>query len=987
MRKQFKKIALAAVFAMAVSLFAPAAQTAEAASKKTFTYAEQQTGDRVTALVMEPGEKTDLKFMGVSNWKSYTYKWTSSDEKVAVVDSNGMITALKKGVTTIKLMVGDGSEYTSVGVTVHVGLKQKASIGTSKEEDIKSYTLEMGESVVLKATGLMDNVADRYTCDWSSTNTSVAKISKDGVLTTVAPGLTVIQLTVTRVASGEKMETTPIAVLVTSKGGATVPATPTPTKKPAATATPIPTTVPAYGVTATPTPTPEASSTPAPSDEAVPYTAKLESDNCLLLTFNKAVDYDISDVSLYQLIAAGSAVVEVKTEVIDAKLSTNGKELRVVPATSFNDGEKYIVKVGTADTGKTVNVNIGEPVRIDVTYECLGTKKVAYAYDEDIALDVPVNLTYRLYTAGGVDVTETYNSKGWITYELAKENDNVTLDNDSLNFFKSGVSVVLRATFSYEEDDETKEIKGTVAIVSKKLPEYGISGVVKYTIVDDSSEKKDKIDWDKTEKEVVANTEDAKIVVLVADTYGNFFTNDERGVSEEDNIFLISDEDQLFAQFGYGLEFSAADNDKIVTGYDGSIYPYQQGNAVIVVSLTNNGLNGNSNYNKNIGACSVKILAESKLSSVSAEDTKVTVAGTALAGYEERFCEKDVEIILKDQYGKEWKGDYNLELSCATSDINSALDGSGSAPAVLDGTTLHIDAENIKAVAGNKTSVTFRVKETNLNKTVSITVSIKNPTLSSGEISVKGWELGVQDSKISLGNFNAESLTQSAVIEAFKVSSNGIQVGLYEDLHILDTANYKFTTSNCEKNEVYVFVQGPDGKPVEVAESGDSVGVYHDKLNNCIRVNVAAPGSSSGLVLDTLQPGTYSVKATRITDVGSTVKTSVLTEKFTVEDKTKDVSFRSLKSKKTSLTVSGEKDLEGIKDIIEEVFVFNLDGVQWTSFTADNIVDVEYVLSNRNVIIKSIEFAVPVDEDAEFSLSYTKLVKNINKAVEIGVDD
>jgi len=148
----------------------------------------------------------------------------------SVVDSNGLITALKKGDTTIKLTVGDGSEYTSVGVTVHVGLQQKATIGTATEEDIKYCSLQMGVSIVLKATGLMDNVAGRYECAWTSTNTAVAKINSDGVVTPVAPGMTVIQLTVTRVASGEKMSTTPIALLVTSKGSSTVVASPTPTR-------------------------------------------------------------------------------------------------------------------------------------------------------------------------------------------------------------------------------------------------------------------------------------------------------------------------------------------------------------------------------------------------------------------------------------------------------------------------------------------------------------------------------------------------------------------------------------------------------------------------------------------------------------------------------------------------------------------------------------------------------------------------------------
>ena len=202
-------------------MIAPAARVAEAATTKTFTYAEQQTGDTVTTLVMNKGEKVDLKFIGVSNWKTYTYKWVSSNTKVAVVDSAGMITALSEGVATIKLTIsgGDGTKYTSTGVTVYVdSLDQEVSIGTSSQEEIKSYTIEMGKKATLKANGLKDNVGNRYEFDWSSTDTSVATITDDGVITPVAPGLSVIQLTVKKVFSGEVFEATPIALLVVVPG-------------------------------------------------------------------------------------------------------------------------------------------------------------------------------------------------------------------------------------------------------------------------------------------------------------------------------------------------------------------------------------------------------------------------------------------------------------------------------------------------------------------------------------------------------------------------------------------------------------------------------------------------------------------------------------------------------------------------------------------------------------------------------------------------
>lgn len=52
-----------------------------------------------------PGKKLDFNFYGVKNYKAsdYTYKWTSSDETVAIVDKKGVVTALAPGKTVIRL--------------------------------------------------------------------------------------------------------------------------------------------------------------------------------------------------------------------------------------------------------------------------------------------------------------------------------------------------------------------------------------------------------------------------------------------------------------------------------------------------------------------------------------------------------------------------------------------------------------------------------------------------------------------------------------------------------------------------------------------------------------------------------------------------------------------------------------------------------------------------------------------------------------------
>ncbi|MBP3593502.1 MAG: Ig-like domain-containing protein [Lachnospiraceae bacterium] len=991
MKKNLKKLSLAVIFAMAVSLITPAAQVAEAATTKTFTYAEQKTGDTVTTLVMNKGEKVDLKFNGVSNWKTYKYKWVSSNTKVAVVDSAGMITALSEGVATIKLTVsgGDGTKYTSTGVTVYVdSIEQEVTIGTSSKDEIKSYTMEMNQKIALKANGIKDNVGGRYEFSWSSTDTSVATINEKGIITPVAPGLSVIQLTVKKVFSGEEFEATPIALLVKGEGEApAATATPAPTKKPSATATPAPTKKPDATATPTPTATPIPTVTPVPSDEYVGYSVTLKSDKELLLTFDQKVDYTTTDIQLYQLITAGSTVIPVKWEVANVTTDSTGRQLSVVPVIPFSNGDKYMVKAGSADVnGSAINVIIGEPNRIEITYKCLGTEGVAYAYDDASTIDVPVELSYRLYF-GNIDVTETYADRGYMSYGFAanKYYDNVVIGDNTLHFYAPNVSVALTGTYTYYNDQGiSKDLTGTVAIRSTKLPAYGIIGVVNSTIIDGSAANFGKIDWNNTTSQIVANKDNAKLVAMLADTYGNFYVTDERGVDKANNIYYINDVEQLFSKYGYGVEFSAADQNQIIVAPDGSIYPFKAtSGTVILVTLTNNGLSGSNNYSRTIGACQVRVLDESKLSSMTADTTRVTLATSAMPGYENRFCEADVKILFKDQYGNKWSGTTALEVSSTVAAVNNALDGSSLAPARLDGTTLHIDAKNIRSVT-NVMSVPLTVTDTLTNKRVTINVTLQNPTTANGSINVTGWNLGLQNSTISLGEPEDNEWVQYAAVEAYKTSSNGIKVGLYDDLHILTTSNHTFTTSNCSAGQVYVLVKGPDNKVVPMAANSDSLGVYVDSANNCVKVNVAAPKSSGSLVQDTLAAGTYTVTATRIVNVGTVVQKNVLNTSFTVVDNTKDVTFRAVKSVSTPLTVSGSNDQAGVKEVAANCLTFNLDGEAWTTLTSNMITNVEYIMNGNTVVIRKVEFAVPVDGTNPYGMSYIKTCE-VNKAIKTGV--
>lgn len=118
----------------------------------------------------------------------------------------------------------------------------------------------------------------------------------------------------------------------------------------------------------------------------------------------------------------------------------------------------------------------------------------------------------------------------------------------------------------------------------------------------------------------------------------------------------------------------------------------------------------------------------------------------------------------------------------------------------------------------------------------------------------------------------------------------------------------------------------------------------------------------------------------------TTPKKVTLTSSFTVEDTTKTVAYRSAKSTQTSLTVSGEDDLPGIKEIITSMFTFSLDGKEWTDLTEDMITDVDFTVNGNYVRIKDIDFAVPVEGLGKLTMTYTKNVV-INKTIKTGVNN
>lgn len=118
--------------------------------------------------------------------KSVTYK--SSDSKVASVDANGRVTARKIGTAVITATTADGKHSAKVNITV-----------IKSAEDIKLYRAEFsltaGKRVKVEYDILPSDTTQTAVI-WTTSNSKVAVVDENGVITAVAKGTATVTLTV-----------------------------------------------------------------------------------------------------------------------------------------------------------------------------------------------------------------------------------------------------------------------------------------------------------------------------------------------------------------------------------------------------------------------------------------------------------------------------------------------------------------------------------------------------------------------------------------------------------------------------------------------------------------------------------------------------------------------------------------------------------------------------------------------------------------------
>ena len=172
---------------------------------------------------LEVGKSIDVNFYGVKNWKKndYTYKWTSSDESVAVVDKAGVVTMLDEGIAIIRLELVYKATGEKLSVApMLIGVPEavyEVFLGTSAKNAEILRKLSPEEKVDLNFYGVKNWKKNNYEYQWISSDEEVATVDKAGVVTAKKPGTAIIRLKLKEKATGKYLTVAPVVLTVQKK--------------------------------------------------------------------------------------------------------------------------------------------------------------------------------------------------------------------------------------------------------------------------------------------------------------------------------------------------------------------------------------------------------------------------------------------------------------------------------------------------------------------------------------------------------------------------------------------------------------------------------------------------------------------------------------------------------------------------------------------------------------------------------------------------
>ena len=143
----------------------------------------------ITEKTLEEGETINLTASVLpANASNKSLAWTSSDENIATVDANGLVTAVKEGTATITAKATDGSNVSAkctIKVKAPVVLVEGITLNATEQ------TLTEGETFALTASVTPENATNKSLA-WTSSDENVATVDANGLVTAVKEGTATI---------------------------------------------------------------------------------------------------------------------------------------------------------------------------------------------------------------------------------------------------------------------------------------------------------------------------------------------------------------------------------------------------------------------------------------------------------------------------------------------------------------------------------------------------------------------------------------------------------------------------------------------------------------------------------------------------------------------------------------------------------------------------------------------------------------------------
>jgi hypothetical protein len=686
------------------------------------------------------------------------------------------------------------------------------------------------------------------------------------------------------------------------------------------------------------------------------YEVVQTSDKVAEIVFNQNVTFTKADLSVEMIYDGGyTATWPIKN------FTCKDNKITFEPYVPFQNGDKYLVKVGAEDEGTEFVTRIDRPNRIELSYKTLDMGDMgnwkAYTNGEDGA-ELTVQMSAKLFL-DQIDVSAVYSTED-IVYSLAQENENVMVDEyaGTLTFAKAGVPVTVMANYVYyDADDNEIKIPGFIDMTSEKTPAYTVTGVKAWTIATGSE-----IDWSKPNHTVPAY-EGGQLVALVTDNYGNTVATVD-GYTHKNGGTIQNYTGSRFANEGYYVTYFSANVEKLLVGVDGTLTTYTNASVPAIFELKNTNVDTPTQLVRNLYAATVSVKDSRRFDHIDVNTTSVTL----VTGGDFTEAVDCIKVTAYDNYGNVWdKASVDVEVTCSVANTTN-IPASGSffkeQKYTLDGAAIDCDKSTF--------NLTFKVG--NSSKTVK--VNLKDPKYNEdGTIKITSYQLEATGANQTVAK-QADGTVVNAKINYYTLS-NGYKVGTVSASQaalVTSADDLKLTTETAQKGDQFVVVYYPNGNIVGAA-TGSGFGVSGE--DGKFEVTVAY---NDGNQMKYDKTGTYTVKVLQVSSFnkkGEAVFSTKYSANFKVENNNKAVAL--MKQEKIETTETA------IADIVAETLKFTLGGSEWKDFTAA-MVDTSKTVWVENeessyIVINKVTINVPLNGKDD-SVYYTVTV-DVNKAVKV----